>query len=46
MIILEDGTCAEVLWEFLGFSIPQWTIFSFFYSYSNVLYTDQQHIGE
>ena len=30
MIILEDGTCAEVLWEFLGFSIPQWAIFSFF----------------
>ena len=30
MIIFEDGTCAEVLWEFLGFSIPQWTIFSFF----------------
>ena len=30
MIILEDGTCAEVLWEFLGFSIPEWTIFSFF----------------
>jgi len=30
MIILEDGTCAEVLWKFLGFSIPQWTIFAFF----------------
>ncbi len=30
MIVLEDGTCAEVLWKFLGFSIPQWTMFSFF----------------
>ena len=30
MIILDDGSCAEVSWRFLGLSIPQWTIFSFF----------------
>ena len=29
MIILNDGSCAEVLWRFLGFSIPQWTILAF-----------------
>ena len=29
MIVFEDGSCAEVLWKFLGFSIPQWTILSF-----------------
>ena len=30
MIIFDDGSCAEVMWKFLGFSIPQWTILSFF----------------
>ena len=30
MIILSDGSCAEVVWKFLGLSIPEWTILSFF----------------
>jgi len=30
MIIFSDGSCAEVMWKFLGLSIPQWTILSFF----------------
>ncbi|MDC2964053.1 disulfide bond formation protein B [Gammaproteobacteria bacterium] len=30
LIILDDGSCAEVMWKFLGLSIPQWTILSFF----------------
>ena len=45
MIIFDDGSCAEVMWKFLGFSIPQWTILSFF-PHSNVSATDQQQIGK
>lgn len=29
MIISGDGTCAEVVWEFLGLSIPGWTLVGF-----------------
>ena len=29
MILEGSGECAEVVWEFLGFSIPQWTMFFF-----------------
>ena len=29
LIIFSDGSCAEVMWKFLGLSIPQWTILSF-----------------
>lgn len=29
MILSGDGTCAEVVWEFLGLSIPGWTLVGF-----------------
>jgi disulfide bond formation protein DsbB len=29
MILSGDGTCAEVVWEFLGLSIPGWTLIGF-----------------
>lgn len=29
MMLQGDGDCAEVAWQFLGMSIPQWTIIGF-----------------
>lgn len=29
MILSGDGTCAEVVWQFLGISIPGWTLVGF-----------------
>ena len=29
MVLSGDGTCAEVVWEFLGISIPGWTLLGF-----------------
>ena len=29
MVLSGDGTCAEVVWEFLGISIPGWTLIGF-----------------
>lgn len=29
MLLAGDGTCAEVLWTFLGISIPGWTLVAF-----------------
>ena len=29
MILSGDGTCAEVVWQFLGISIPGWTLIGF-----------------
>ncbi len=29
MVLTGDGTCAEVLWTFLGLSIPGWTLLGF-----------------
>lgn len=29
MVLQGDGTCAEVLWTFLGVSIPGWTLVAF-----------------
>lgn len=29
MVLTGDGTCAEVLWTFLGLSIPGWTLIGF-----------------
>lgn len=29
MVLAGDGTCAEVLWTFLGISIPGWTLVAF-----------------
>lgn len=29
MVLSGDGTCAEVVWEFLGISIPGWTLVGF-----------------
>ena len=29
MILSGDGTCAEVVWQFLGLSIPGWTLIGF-----------------
>ena len=29
MAIQGDGNCAEVLWNFLGISIPGWTLIGF-----------------
>jgi disulfide bond formation protein DsbB len=29
MVLSGDGTCAEVAWEFLGLSIPGWTLVGF-----------------
>ncbi len=29
MVLTGDGTCAEVLWTFLGLSIPGWTLVGF-----------------
>jgi len=30
MVVMGDGSCAETLWEFLGLSIPDWSMISFF----------------
>lgn len=29
MVLSGDGTCAEVVWQFLGLSIPGWTLVAF-----------------
>ena len=29
MVLLGDGSCAEVLWTFMGLSIPGWTLVAF-----------------
>ncbi len=29
MVLSGDGTCAEVVWQFLGISIPGWTLVGF-----------------
>jgi disulfide bond formation protein DsbB len=29
MVLSGDGTCAEVVWQFLGISIPGWTLIGF-----------------
>ena len=29
MAITGDGNCAEVLWSFMGISIPGWTLIGF-----------------
>ena len=29
MVLSGDGTCAEVVWQFLGLSIPAWTLIGF-----------------
>ena len=29
MVLAGDGTCAEVVWTFLGSSIPGWTLVAF-----------------
>lgn len=30
MVLSGDGTCAEIVWTFLGISIPGWTLVGFF----------------
>jgi disulfide bond formation protein DsbB len=29
MVLVGDGSCAEVVWTFLGVSIPGWTLVGF-----------------
>ena len=29
MVLVGDGSCAEVVWSFLGISIPGWTLVGF-----------------
>lgn len=29
MVLAGDGTCAEIVWQFLGLSIPGWTLVGF-----------------
>ena len=39
LAIRGDGNCAEVLWSFLGISIPGWTLVGFFILFSYSLFS-------
>lgn len=39
LAIRGDGNCAEVLWSFMGISIPGWTLVAFFALFSYLLFS-------
>ncbi len=47
LAIKGDGNCAEVLWSFMGISIPGWTLVGLFvlflYSLISLLISDKLH---
>ena len=47
LAIKGDGNCAEVLWSFMGISIPGWTLVGLFvlflYSIISLLISDKLH---